>query len=270
MEHIILLPTAIDSTGKIIDIIKFKNIHANAIRAIQWIEPLLIGIYGTPDIFNLLNPAYNGGSQRLGLSRYIGLGTYDTKTMIRGKLLDTFDYKETGTYFNDLHQNSPYIPPNKIGYDINFNKFKKHGIELRILDWFPEEYLQSVMNLIILVCQHSILAEIPDPRNDPDWNELAMNCIKKGTHATIKPRLYNKYYRVFGKQPRNWLPRIYDKHILQIIIKLADHLYKKYNDYPICKKMSPDMPPIKIITYNSIARFNHKNTLNKKDPNCVI
>ena len=59
--------------------------------------------------------------------------------------LNDFEYKNTSHYFNKLHKNSPYIPPTTIGYDFNYNKFIKHGIELRIFDSFPEEYLEDII-----------------------------------------------------------------------------------------------------------------------------
>ena len=82
----ITLPTMLDVNGDIMYPERFKNIHMNAIRAIQWIEPVLVCIYGTPDILSQYNNDYSKGSLRLMLSRYIGMGTYDTKTAIKGKL----------------------------------------------------------------------------------------------------------------------------------------------------------------------------------------
>ena len=265
----ITLPTKIDSLGRIVNMKEFKSVHANAIRAIQWLEPLIIGLYGSPDIFSILNPAYNGGSQRLGLSRYIGLGTYDTNNMIPGKLLDTFDYKESSIYFNELHRDSPYNPPEKIGYDINFNKFKKHGIELRFLDSFPEEHLEPVMNLIILACEHSLQDNIPDARKSPGWNELVISCIKMGSNAMVKPAIYAEYYNVFGKRSRAWFSNSFNKPILQLLSKLSIDLYNKYHEYPTCVKMSPEMKPIHLISYNSVVKYNNELTLKKRKENSL-
>ena len=74
----ITLPTAVKAGGAIKNPERFKQRHANAVRAIQWIEPLLVALYGTPDILHSYGPDYAGGSLRMALSRYIGLGTYDS------------------------------------------------------------------------------------------------------------------------------------------------------------------------------------------------
>jgi hypothetical protein len=118
--------------------------------------------------------------------------------MERGKILNNFNYKYTNHYFNKLHKNSNYIPPNTIGCDINYNKFKKHGIELRIFDYFPEEYLEDIINFIILLCHHSTTKYIDNPINDSDWQELVINVLKNGSQATIPYSLYYKMKSIFN------------------------------------------------------------------------
>jgi len=262
----ITLPTKLNSKNEIENEIQFKQVHANAIRAIQWIEPLLIALYGSPDIFHILNKDYAGGSLRLAMSRYIGLGTYDTKVMNKGKMLNDFNYKDTPHYFNKLHENSPYIPPKTIGYDFNYNKFHKHGIELRIFDYFPEEYLESIINLIILICQYSVFNVIPDPKENIEWNKLCIDCIKKGSETNVKYEFYSKLNQVFDviKIFCFYNPKKKDKSILKVINKLSSQLYMNYKDYPICKKMSPNMKQIELIDYNSIIKNNFKILLKKK------
>jgi len=247
----VTLPTALKPDGDIVDEAEFKRVHANAIRAIQWIEPLLVGLYGTPDILHLLNPTYAGGSQRLGLSRYIGLGTYDTSTMEKGKLLDTFDYAKSNSYFKTLHLDSPYIPPKTTGFDVNYNKFTKHGIEIRIFDYFPEAYLESVINLILLVCEYSVEQEIPDPRDCPEWNNLCIQTIQKGSAAPVKPSIYLKLYEVFQIPVYSCWPYFLNDTVLNLTQTLARSLYTTYKNGSICLKMSPNMKPIYLVDYNS-------------------
>ena len=250
----ITLPTKLNEDGEIEDLEKFKSVHANAIRAIQWIEPFLAALYGSPDILHVLNPLYSAGSQRLCLSRYIGLGTYDTQTMEKGKLLDTFDYKNTKMYFNDLHKDSPYIPPTTTGYDFNYNKFTKHGIELRIFDYFPESHLESIMNLLVLVCQYSIDNDIPDPKLCDEWNNLVINTIKSGSDTPVKPDLYLKIYKIFGVNACYWWPFYYSQSLTPVINRIANHLYVNYKNSPVCKKMSPNMKYIELSDYNRVIK----------------
>jgi hypothetical protein len=252
------LPTKLDKDGEIDNPEQFKLEHANAIRAIQWIEPLLVGLYGSPDILSLLDPSYAAGSQRLAFSRYIGLGTYDSKIMEKGKLLDTFSYTDKKSYFTELHYNkaitTPYIPPTTIGYDFNYNKFKKHGIELRIFDYFPEEHLEPIMNLIILVCQHSLHSSISEPGETKEWTNLCMKAVKKGSSTKIVYDLYSRLYKVFGIEDPCFLYNRFLKtkaSMLHVANTLAEQLYKKYSKDTICKKMSPDMKPIILVDYNS-------------------
>jgi hypothetical protein len=245
----ITLPTGIDKDGNIRNSYKFKRIHSNAIRAIQWIEPLLVAVYGSPDILHILNPSYSGGSQRLGFSRYIGLGTYDTKTMEKGKLLDSFDYNKQKTYFTDLHRNSPYNPPETCGYDFNYNKFTRHGIELRIFDYFPEKYLEDIINLLILVCEFSTTRVIPALSDN--WSTLALGAIKKGSNFRIPPKIYNEIYEKFGIH--NCLFSLFGmpQTPVHVLNKISNSLYNTCKNSPLCKKMSPNMKPISIVDYNS-------------------
>jgi hypothetical protein len=246
----ITLPTQIKD-GEILDPIKFKNDHSNAIRAIQWIEPLLIALYGTPDIFNLLNSKFAGGSLRLALSRYISIGTFDSDIMKKGKQLNNFDYSAIQDhFFTRLHENnSPYIPPKTIGYDINYNKFKKHGIELRFFDYFPEEYLEDVINLIILICQYSNYKYIEDPLDNKLWQDLAINTIKFGSCAVIDNLTEIQLYKLFG------MKLVCRYNILDILQAIADHLYSKYHKHDIANKLSPNMKKIKITNYNNIVKM---------------
>ena len=263
----ITLPTLLNSKNEIGNTEKFKDVHSNAIRAIQWIEPLLIALYGSPDIFNVLNKDYAAGSLRLAMSRYIGIGTYDSYKMEKGKMLNDFKYKGTAHYFNKLHDNSPYEPPNTIGYDFNYNKFSKHGIELRIFDYFPEEYLEDILNFIILVCQFSITTNIPDPKEDIEWNNLCIDCIKNGSDAIVIPGFYLKLYDIFDTLHVSCLSlyKKKNKSVLKIANKLAKELYKHYHDFSICKKMSPNMKRVELVDYNSRIRNNFKILLKKTE-----
>jgi hypothetical protein len=248
----ITLPTKLGPNGQIKNPDEFKAIHANAIRAIQWIEPLLVALYGSPDILHMIDSKYPGGSQRLGFSRYVGLGTYDSHIMEKGKLLDSFKYKGTECYFNELHADSPYNPPETIGYDFNYNKFTKHGIELRIFDYFPEKYLEPIINLLILVCQHSMLKTIPDPRTDSAWNHLCVKVIRKGSISKIKSVVRAKLFSVFDVKnywfPTYWYP--FNMSILSVANTISSSLYTAYKDGDVCAKMSPNMNPVILVDYN--------------------
>jgi hypothetical protein len=86
----ITLPTQLDANAKIKDFEDFKIKHQNYARAIQWISPLIVAKYGAYDPLcesKINGEKYAAGSQRIAVSRYIGLGTYDTDKMEIGKIL---------------------------------------------------------------------------------------------------------------------------------------------------------------------------------------
>lgn len=269
----ITLPTELNKKGEIANADNFKDVHSNAIKLIQWFEPFLIALYGSPDIMNLINERYAGGSLRLMMSRYIGLGTYNTTDMIKGKMLNDFKYKnnydisgdnQAYHWFSKLHQDSPYNPPDTIGYDINYNKFTKHGIELRIFDYFPEEYLEDIINFIILLCQHSFYNQIPDPHFETHWSTFVIDCIKNGSDAKVN---YFFYLRLRQLLDIDYIGCCWifeskrDRTVLEVLNELAEHLYNNYKDFSICEKMSPDMKSIKFVDYNRKIKNEFKKLL---------
>ena len=254
----ITLPTELNEKEQIKNPEHFKVIHGNAIRAIQWFEPFLVALYGSPDILHLLNKDYAGGSLRLMMSRYIGLGIYNEKEMRKGKLLNDFDYKNKNHYFEKLHKNSPYNPPETIGYDFNYNKFLKHGIELRIFDYFPEEYLEDIINFIILLCQYSIDFEMPDPKEDEDWQQFVIDIIKNGSNVLVPINLKIKINKVFNTTNNSAFSFLLRKQhpvsILHFMNKIGIKLFDKYGEGPIVKKLSPNMKIIHFVDFNKMVK----------------
>lgn len=152
------LPTQLDAKGEIANHKNFVFRHKKAIRFIQFLEPFFIAKYGSGDILSKtsLGLRFPAGSQRCAASRYISVGTYNTENIEipTGKLL----HKERSIlektwrpyhWYNQLYSQINYKKGDTIGFDINFNKFKNHGIELRIFDWFSEEYLEDVLRILV-------------------------------------------------------------------------------------------------------------------------
>jgi len=110
----------------------FVERHRRLARLVQWWEPLWVARYGAGDPLAAVTAAAAAGSQRLAVSRYIGLGTYDTNRMDRGKILQ-IPRSSAGPlpWYDWLHARSMYAPLDVIGLDINFNKHWSHGLELR-------------------------------------------------------------------------------------------------------------------------------------------
>jgi len=279
----ITLPTKLSNDNTIVDMDLFKKKHSDAIRMIQLMEPLLIALYGSPDILNTIarlnadakinadatkddasnkDISYCGGSLRIMMSRYIGLGTYDSETMESGKKLDDCI---PPNYFERLHQGGEYFPPSKIGFDVNYNKFKNHGIELRIFDYFPEEYLGDVLNFILLLCEHSGYKKIDKPQNNKAWNDMVIQCIKFGSDATISQDFHDLLMDVFDINNKSMCGCFSTKpqpSIYKMVNKISKLLYKRYvenidhyNNRSIMKKMAPDMnKPATLVDYNKIIK----------------
>ena len=250
----ITLPTHLNRFSHISDPIQFEQIHANAIRAIQLLEPLFVANYGSPDILSLTSPKFAAGSLRLALSRYISIGTFSTSTMLRGKQLNSFEYSPTH-WFAQMHNNMAYIPPTTIGYDINFNKFQNHGIEIRFFDWFPDVYLESVINTLIMLCQYSLLHPIPNPIDDPNlhhiWAQAAAHSIHYG-HKMIPSTEYihmlENAFNVSFSPPNsdNFSPH-------NLFQQFVNDLSKHVIDGPFLKQISPNFKIPEIVCYNELV-----------------
>ncbi len=239
------LPTQLQD-GVIIDKNRFARDHLTLMEYIQMVEPLLIACYGTPDVFSIVDPAYSIGSLRISMSRYISLQTYDTKVPMNGKLLVMEKPVDPAFWYNQL-QDTPYLPNPQIGYDLNFNKFKNHGIELRFFEWFPEEYLGDVMNFIVLLAQHSLTRGVT-PLDKSRYNHLIKNCVQKGFTYSIPIDECNVILSDLG------LPSVehsYTAHAL--LSSISDQLYDLYHDSDLINKMSPHMARPSITNYNRTA-----------------
>jgi hypothetical protein len=186
------LPTQLNENGEIKDKEQFINDHRNAIRVLQLFEPIFIAIYGSPD------PFFHISSQRCAVSRYIGIGTYDTLKMERGKIL----HVESSSFSDDFwyHQPSVYKKLDKIGLDINFNKHHYHGIEFRIFDYILDEYLEEVITFMIHLFDHSLEYEyIDNIVSFKQWNELVLNCLQNGKETIIPSSQMFLFNMVFQK-----------------------------------------------------------------------
>lgn len=184
----ITLPTQLgkklpDGSPTMKDQVNFKMQHRACIRVYQWLEPLLVAVYGSADPFQ----GCSAGSQRGAMSRYIGLGTYDTDAMPEGKILTVPISQLRGSdqpfwWYKVYHATSGYQALEHLGMDINYRKHFLHGIELRIFDWFPEERLQELSELLVYAAEASLLhANVAEPVMNRAWNNLMVGILREGT-----------------------------------------------------------------------------------------
>lgn len=196
-------PTRLDGRGQILDRPDFIRRHKKIIRFFQWLQPLLICIYGSGDVLGRKSEGFANGSLRCAMSRYIGIGTYDTNSMSNGKTLSVRRSEAAigghDGWYTLYHSASQYIELEELGLDILFNKHFNHGIELRIFDWFPENRLYELLRILILSMDQALsLTEIPDPRTNRIWNKVTARAICEGDRLKLWNNERAEFARALG------------------------------------------------------------------------
>jgi len=214
---------------------KFLKEHKQFIRYIQWLEPFIIGVYGTKDPLSVVSNIYTKSSQRCAISRYIGIGTYDTNLMLTGKILTKSISEIRGSnndfwWYNVYHKTSGYIPLQELGMDINYKKHYNHGVEIRFLDWFPETKLQELISFFINLADASLEIE-----NEPDeailskvWNDFVVSMLQEGPEYKVSDEIISVYSKLLC------IPLKVDS-IYNVFISIQKQLKKKYK-HSICAK----------------------------------
>ena len=254
------LPTILEN-GIIVDKNRFAKEHLHLIELIQMVEPLLVACYGTPDLFSLINDQFCTGSLRVGLSRYISLQTFDTTAPINGKLLLMTKPEDPEFWMNQM-TDSPYYMNKSIGYDINFNKFKNHGIEIRFFDWFPEAYLKDIMNFFVLLAQHSLL--LRSTLHKSSYQSIIRKCVQRGHTCMLTKEECNLILRDLG------LAHVYHAQTPHdLLCYINDILFDLHHTGSIVTMLSPQMALPQLVNYNQMAFEKHHRDLFGK-PRLII
>ena len=182
----------------------FLEKHRRLARLIQWMEPLWIAAYGSGDPFTGRSHQYGdqfaAGSQRVAVSRYIGVGTFDTDVMPVGKILQ-IQKSEAGAlpWYDALHARTAYAPLDVVGLDINYNKHWAHGLELRFLDQLPMDTLQSVMEQVVVLMDLALEGrQVPDPRKDALWSSMVTEALYHGIYWNVDPKEMGALCKALG------------------------------------------------------------------------
>ncbi len=172
--------------------------HRNLARLVQWMEPLWIALYGSPDPFAARGMSeFAAGSQRLAVSRYIGVGTFDTETMPAGKILQM--PRPVLPWYEWLNARTAYAPLDVVGLDLNFNKHGAHGLELRFLDQMDEGSLRPVLlDLVVLMDIVESGSRIPNPVKDVRWQAAAGSALYEGVGWRVEAEFLNVLAEVLG------------------------------------------------------------------------
>jgi hypothetical protein len=235
LHYNLTLPTLLNEKNMITNFETFKNQHSMAIKLIQWIEPFLVAVYGSPDILSNNCESYSKASQRCAVSRYISIGTYDSDTMKQGKILTVDDLKDTHWY-NLYYTECGYTKLDKVGTDINFNKHYNHGIELRFFDHLLKERIKESFEFIIYLMDYLLEkgCSIENPIHNEIWNNFVLNIIKHGKNYRLTKKEKKVYKKLFGNLKGETVNEIYyflySKFFLKFNKIIKKKVYKKGND----------------------------------------
>jgi len=196
----VTLPTQLGFTMKPLWPTHFVEQHRRLARLVQWLEPLWIARHGSPDPLSALSDRYAAGSQRLAVSRYIGMGTFDTELMPPGKIMQIARSELSLPWYSRFYAATDYTERSEIGLDINFNKHWAHGLELRFFDQMPLPDLQTVLEqLVILMDITRESRNSPaNPRNSVTWQEAAYEALHHGPRWAVTPSQMAAFAGVLG------------------------------------------------------------------------
>jgi hypothetical protein len=188
----VTLPTRLDWTGRRpLFWEDFVMRHRRLARLIQWMEPLWIAVYGSGDPFASLVEGLSGelfaaGSQRLAISRYIGVGTFDTERMPTGKILQiAADFP----WYDRLYERTTgYVRLPVVGLDLNFNKHWAHGLEIRIFDQMARTSLREVLEQVVVLMDVAEEGrDVINPQASPTWADAVAESIHRGIAWNVAP-----------------------------------------------------------------------------------
>ena len=232
----ITLPSQLDGSGHIANMQQFTEEHRNYIRIIQWLEPLWVAVYGAGDIFSAVNPQrFCAGSQRLAVSRYIALGTYDARKMPLGKILLAKRTDLSGTeWYDELYATSAYSGLEHVGLDINFNKHFAHGVELRFMDAVATHDLQRIMNETVYCADFAYAwkDQIQDIHDHKEWQTVTLSCLKYGKNAVISEQIVELYSSVFHMDIPSG-----EYYADELYEEITTRLHNEYSNGPCSRRM---------------------------------
>lgn len=231
----ITLPTMLNDKAEIADMPLFIEQHRNYARVFQWISPLLLAKYGAYDPLcesKTNGERYSAGSQRVAVSRYIGLGTYDTDNMEPGKILTRGRDKLVDIdWYESFHKKVDYKFLDDLGMDINFNKHFCHGLEFRIFESIPYDDITDILMILVHLADFSLSKTVSNPKKSKVWHKIAENCVHNGKGYYIDVPEQNELLSIFDISHTSKEPIC----IIDLLDIIIEFIFSRYKD-GVCVK----------------------------------
>ncbi len=258
---------------------EFIEMHQRMAIAIQWLEPLLATAFFSPDPSNVGQGKEGiAGSFRVvavGWGNFAGsdVRKFGTRGISRGAIIPAYwrrGLKLSGT--EKVNQCVKTAPPQyrhastiltsdfrTFGYEPDMDKCKREynpgdcpktdggvmrppfGMEIRIFDHFPSEYLVDLLKLLVLAGANS--ARHPPPKvvyRNPAWIKATQAVMTHGWNANLGTDYLAELKHNLGIEIRSDNKLAWD-----VLCEVVDELHKKNKDHYLVKLLdeTPNVKP---------------------------
>lgn len=247
----LMLPTDLNLTGVPKNMNEFIEQHNNAIRAIQWIEPLMIAVYGTPDLLSVFDPSFSKGSKRNSIGSESCPGSYDST-----KEYSTDTTTDMPSWFHQYHTNTGYVVNTVFGLDIILRKTKCYGIEIRFMDHVLPSHMYNIINIILLLCQHALTNPVSNPVTNTTWNDAILRALRDGHEM----RLCHEYINCINKE---FEMELSSSSLIDFFGIFSDNIFYRYHKSDFIRNASPNMLRPIIVNVNEYMHQMLKQSIHK-------
>lgn len=231
----------------------FIDLHKNFANQIQWIQPLLLSVFFSPDQLSIINDKTSQGSFRVfqvgwgmfsssdvskiskttGISRmsnqsmkWISLLNFENKNKFDKCDLNFIKTKEPNAkslYGSDFRTFGPIIQKfDKIERENASGMKVPYGLELRIFDNFNSCNINSLMKIIVLIAENSRKFKTPDYVYDNKiWQSTIINISKNGWNGIISTQYIHLLEKMLNINLSNKYKRA-DLVFQDLVNKLVD------------------------------------------------
>jgi hypothetical protein len=268
---------------------KFINMHQEFGRQIQWIEPLLICAFFSPDLNSIGDgDKYTEGSYRVmntGWGNFAGsdVRTLEEKNIDRYANIDSKWRKKLQKFQKELSKCekgklSSDLRTISLNFKTTYNKIlqrnqklykeaimkKGQGIEIRIFDHFPTQYIKNLLQIIIIIADNSFYTTYDKNAehvyNNKTWIKTMQNIMIQGWNSSISEEYINLLKKILDISFECDSNKGYD--ILKCVVKslFVKNKNGKFQQLTKCRTKVPHIPQINRYAWESEL----ENTLQNK------